>query len=433
VAKTTVGRRKIEYPRTISFGAGRVRISKRSNGAFALCWRELGQTRKTTKSSESKALEWAEQKAIDLDAGDIRQWVDRGEAEALEVLRGVAGSEDGALRRLVEDVRGAVKWLDGGKADLTAAARWFAENGPGLVERATLKAAVGRFLAEYKSGPKETYRTWAQELESFLDRPGNAELMLMDLDESILTRWTNRKVNGGKETAARRTVDNRMTTWITFLNRCRDWNLLPEKGKHVGELLKRPVVPDAGKEIFTVSQGGALIKAVRDHDADTTRQGKQLEIYLLIGGWLGLRPSEIQRLQWEEDGGLYKGGFDWERGYLHVSARVAQKNSSERFIPMDERLSKRLKTLFEASGKKKTAKCCGFRSREFLSVLAREKGICSTWPADVLRHSFCSYRIAVVKSLEQVATEADNSPAILKSNYRRPMRHEDGLAWWELI
>jgi integrase len=153
-----------------------------------------------------------------------------------------------------------------------------------------------------------------------------------------------------------------------------------------------------------------------------------LEIYLLIGGWLGLRPSEIQRLSWS--------AFDWTHeghGYCHVSPKVAQKNSSERYVPMDSRLSARLHALFLASGKDKSARCCAFRSREFLSVLAREKGVCAEWPADVLRHSFCSYRIAVVKSLEQVATEADNSPAILKSNYRRPLRHEDGLAWWALL
>lgn len=100
---------------------------------------------------------------------------------------------------------------------------------------------------------------------------------------------------------------------------------------------------------------------------------------------------------------------------------------------IDPRLTRLLHAQFEKIGKKPKVKCCGFRSREFLSVLARDSGICEVWPADVLRHSFCSYRIAVVKSLEQVATEADNSPGILKSNYRRPLRHEDGIAWWDLL
>jgi integrase len=416
---------KIEgYPRTIVFGSGKLRIRERPGGFYDLTWRELGSQRKTTKSGEENALKWAGVKVKELDAGSGRQWVQRGESDVLEAMRRIAGEEDGAVRRLIEDVKGAMKWLDGA-ADLTTAARWYAENGPLKIERTTLAQAVARFLAEYKDGSKETHRTFSQELESYVDLPGNAALLLLDLDEPRLTRWTNRKVNGGKDAPAERTVDNRMTTWITFLNRCRDWNLIPDGRKHAGDLLRRPVVPEAGKAIFEVSQGKALLAAVREHDAETDRKGKQLEAYLLIGGWLGLRPSEIQRITWQS--------FNWKRRYCHVTPAVAQKNSSERYIPMDERLANRLHQLFVDSGKPAKAKCCAFRSREFLSVLARAKGICEEWPTDVLRHSFCSYRIAVVKSLEQVATEADNSPAILKSNYRRPLMHEDGLHWWDLL
>jgi integrase len=197
-------------------------------------------------------------------------------------------------------------------------------------------------------------------------------------------------------------------------------------GKHAADLIRKPTLPDEGKQIFTVDQGRELLAAARAEDL-------KLLTYLLIAGWIGLRPSEILRLFWEEERGIEFGGFDWDRGYLHVSARVAGKNSSERFIPLDARILRILQMLFDASGKKSKSKVCIKRSREYLSLLARKKGICEHWPADVLRHCFCSYRIAVTKSLEQVATEADNSPAILKSNYRRPLRHEDGLAWWDLI
>jgi len=408
----------------VSFGVGRVTVCQRSNGFFKLAWREMGAQRTTTKTNKEKALAWAQEKARHLDAATGKRWIDAGDADSLEALRRVAGDGDGALRRLVADVVDAKGWLSGG-SDLTTAARYFSESGMLQVERCTLATAVARFLAEYDSGSKETRRTFGQELESFCERPAHRGMMLLDLDESMLKAWTNRKVNEGKDVAAERTVDNRVTTWRTFLNRCRDWKLLPESGKHAGDLLRRPELPEAGKEIFSLSQGRKLLDVVRAHDRETPRQGKRLEAYLLIGGWLGLRPSEIQRLTWE--------AFDWQTNYCHVPPDVARKNKSERYIPMDERLSKRLHKLFLASGKKLSARCCAFRCREFLSVLARDKSVCEHWPTDVLRHSFCSYRIAVVKSLEQVATEADNSPAILKSNYRRPLRHEDGLAWWALL
>ncbi len=412
-------KRKDEWPRTVSFGTGKVRISKRTNGCFALCWREMGETRKTTKGTAEKAIAWAEEKAHELDAGSGRRWVDAGEAEAVEALRGIAGEGDGSLRRLVEDVRGAVKWLDGraAGADLTAAARWYAEHGPLKIAQAELAAAVARFLAEYDRGSKATRSTFGTELDGFLKVPAHHGLLLSEVTEERLTAWVHRKVDG-KHDPAPRTLRGRITTWVTFLNRCRDWKLLPERGKHAAEVLRKPVIPDAGKEILSVEQGKALLVAVREHDS-------KLETYLLIAGWLGLRPSEVQRLTWQ--------GFDWERGYLHVTAAVAGKTSSERYVPVDPRVLKLLRWQFITSRKKVTANVCGFRSREFLSVLARREKVLATWPPDVLRHSFCSYRIACVKSLDQVAEEAGNSPAILKSNYRKPMRPEDGAAWWGIL
>lgn len=416
---------KSDYPKTISFGSGKVRIVKRSNGFFALRWREMGAERTTTKATEAKALAWARDKALELDSGSGRQWVHQGEAEAVTAILELAGESPGALRRLVDDLRGALRWLAGGTADLTTAARWFAENGPMKVERSTAAAAIGRFLLEYQKAPKATLDTFTTELDAFAQK--FPELLLLDVTHEILERWCRRpllkKGVVTKEAPAARTHVNRITTWVTFLNRARDWNLLGP-GKHAADLLRKPVLPDEGKQVFTIDQGRRLLAAAAAED-------ERLLVYALIAGWIGLRPSEVQRLRWVEPGGIERGGFDWN-GYLHVSARVAGKNSSERFIPLDARLEAILKGVFTRRGAKGGLVCI-FRSREFLSVLARRMGVCEKWPADVLRHSFCSYRIAVVKSLEQVATEADNSPAILKSNYRRPLREEDGLAWWDLL
>jgi integrase len=239
--------------------------------------------------------------------------------------------------------------------------------------------------------------------------------MLLEIDEDGLKKWVHRKVEG--EDPAPRTLRNRITTWVTFMNRARDWKMLAA-GKHAADLLRKPEIPDAGKEILSIPQGKQLLAAVREHEP-------KLEGYLLIAGWLGLRPSEIQRLTWE--------AFEWDRGYLHVSVEVAGKTSSERYVPIDPRLLALLKGIFERSRKKAKAKVCAFRSREYLSLLARKHGVLDVWPPDVLRHSFCSYRIAVVTSLDKVALEAGNSPAILKSNYRKPLRHEDGIHWWDLL
>lgn len=306
------------FPMDVIYGNGKVRIRVRTDGLFDLAWREMGSQQRTTKTDETKALEWADKKARALDGGTGQRWISRGDAETLTALKRLAGSEDeSARRKLVEDLEGALGWLDG-KSDLTTACRWFAEFGPLKIERTSVAAAITRFLAEYKNAPKPTRMTFTTELSTFAKR--FPELMLMDLTHDLLETWCKRKTRDKGLAPAPKTKLNRITTWCTFLTRSRDWNLLPP-GKHAGELLRRPVIPDAGKEIFTVDQGRRLLAAVR-------KKEPKLIPYLLIGGWLGLRPSEIQRLTWE--------AFEWDRNYLHVTVQVAGKNSSERYVHRSE-------------------------------------------------------------------------------------------------
>ena len=406
------------YPRTISFENGRVRVAKRASGAFSLSWKEKGGTRKTTITSEVKALQFATEKAREINSGSGRQWIAAVDVDALRELQKLAGAAEGAVPRLLADVKGALGWL-AGKSDLTTAARHFAEHGPLRLATEPAATAIERFLAEYLEAPEATRRTFGTELNGFLT--ANPGLMVADLnDEARLAKWVKRPTpEGGK--AAPRTVRNRATTWVTLFNRLREWKLLPESGKHAAEMVRKrhvPVIPDAGKEILSIDQGRKLLAAVRAEEP-------KLEAFLLVAGWIGLRPSECQRLTWS--------AFDWKRGFLHVTAAVAGKTSTERFVPVEPRLLARLGELKGTSSRRLKAKVCGFRSREFLSALARRKGIVDPWPPDVLRHSFCSYRIAIVGSLDKVADEAGNSPRILKSNYRRPVLEEDGLAWWNLL
>jgi hypothetical protein len=63
-----------------------------------------------------------------------------------------------------------------------------------------------------------------------------------------------------------------------------------------------------------------------------------------------------------------------------------------------------------------------------VAPLARILGF--EWPNNVLRHSFISYRIAIVKSAEQVALEAGNSPTIIFKHYRELATEEQANEWF---
>ena len=55
------------------------------------------------------------------------------------------------------------------------------------------------------------------------------------------------------------------------------------------------------------------------------------------------------------------------------------------------------------------------------------------WPRNVLRHSFISYRIAKVKSADQVALEAGNSAAIIFKHYRELATEADADEWFGIL
>lgn len=51
----------------------------------------------------------------------------------------------------------------------------------------------------------------------------------------------------------------------------------------------------------------------------------------------------------------------------------------------------------------------------------------------MLRHSYITYRIATVKSADQVALEAGNSPSIIFTNYRELATGEEADKWFGIL
>lgn len=65
-----------------------------------------------------------------------------------------------------------------------------------------------------------------------------------------------------------------------------------------------------------------------------------------------------------------------------------------------------------------------------VAALSDAPGI--AWPRNVLRHSFISYRIDMVKSADQVALEAGNSPSIIFKHYRELTTEEKAAEWFAI-
>ncbi len=138
---------------------------------------------------------------------------------------------------------------------------------------------------------------------------------------------------------------------------------------------------------------------------------------LAIGAFAGIRMAELARLDWK--------AVDLERRFIEMRAGQS-KTASRRLVPISDNLAAWLLPL-ERKGKV-------VRSTELVNqatALAAAVGV--DWPRNVLRHSFISYRIAIVKSADQVALEAGNSPAIIFKHYRELTTEEQAQEWFSIL
>jgi len=155
--------------------------------------------------------------------------------------------------------------------------------------------------------------------------------------------------------------------------------------------------------IFTPEQIAALLKK-----ADNV-----LRPYLAIGAFAGLRTAELQRLDWSE--------IDLDRGFITVAASKA-KTRQRRLVPMSDNLKLWLAPLRQASG----PVCHHERAQRPLADLC--EGF--TWAKNGLRHSYISYRLAILHDTARVALEAGNSPEIIFGHYRELVTPEAAERWF---
>jgi integrase len=127
--------------------------------------------------------------------------------------------------------------------------------------------------------------------------------------------------------------------------------------------------------------------------------------------------AELNRLDWS--------AVDLDRGIIEIRAGQA-KTASRRVVPVTPNLVAWLAPL-----ERKGRVVSGKNLHIDVSALARALKI--EWPRNVLRHSFISYRIAQVKSADQVALEAGNSPSIIFKNYRELTTEEQAEKWFGIL
>jgi integrase len=137
--------------------------------------------------------------------------------------------------------------------------------------------------------------------------------------------------------------------------------------------------------------------------------------YLALGAFAGLRTAELQRLDWSE--------IDLDRGYITVAASKA-KTRQRRLVPISENLKLWLTPLRQGSGPVCLHTCPQHAARTLCEGFS--------WAKNGLRHSFISYRLAILHDTARVALEAGNSPEVIFGHYRELVTPEAAKAWFEV-
>lgn len=137
--------------------------------------------------------------------------------------------------------------------------------------------------------------------------------------------------------------------------------------------------------------------------------------YVVIAAFAGLRQSEIERLEWH-----------------HVSAdyiRVPggeRRTKSRRLVKLQDNLKQWLAGLRQTSG----------RVVPFANVSNQVMALCKNAKVESrhngLRHSYASYRLAIVQDPARVADEMGNSPKIVQKHYRQLVTPEQAKAWFDI-
>ena len=142
---------------------------------------------------------------------------------------------------------------------------------------------------------------------------------------------------------------------------------------------------------------------------------------LVLGGFAGLRTAELERVTWEN--------LDLEGGYIALTAKQA-KNPSRRVIPLHPAAISWLRTVPRGEGRF-WLNSVPFSIHAAQKQCAEAAGV--TWQKNGLRHSYASYRLAIIGDPGRVAAEMGNSPAMVHRHYKQLVKPAEAEEWFAIV
>jgi integrase len=374
--------------------------------SFMISYYAGGQRKRERFYSLQEARSQAKAKMKELNAGTVH--VDRftprqidGVIDAVEVLKGIGVSLSQVAQEYVE----AFKILR--KQPLIAeAAKHYAAylERQRVMHAVKFPAAVDEFLKTIEAQGRSA--RYIEDCTSRLSRAAKAF-------RGYIQRITSTEIESWLDSikAAGRTRNNYRAALCTVFSFARSRGYLPRNERTEAELTRK--ASDRGGEmgIYTPKELSVMLTGIEERFLPL----------VALGAFAGLRTAEIHRLEWQD--------IDFRGGHIVVGKN--KPKTGQRIVPvlpaLKAWLEPRAKTIGpiipQYSGDAPLLRAFRQALRPLRIELVHNG----------LRHSFGSYRLAVVQSADRVALEMGTSPRKLFQSYHEIVTPAQGHKWFSVM
>jgi integrase len=192
----------------------------------------------------------------------------------------------------------------------------------------------------------------------------------------------------------------------------RNVSVLLEFGRRRGYLRENPA---ANLKIRRRPEGEVSILQPDELRNLLSKCAPEIVPYVAICAFAGLRPCEAPALDWED--------VHFDTMQIEVKARHS-KTRRYRLVPIQQNLYGWLVQFRGTEGSV-------YYSRRKFREAYKGAGI-DEWKMDILRHSYGTYRLPIIKSADALALEMGNSPDVIFRHYRRPVNEALALAYFAI-
>ncbi|MGI6099782.1 MAG: tyrosine-type recombinase/integrase [Lentisphaerae bacterium] len=365
------------------------------------------QTFKTVEEAESYAKRMAQQIREEGEAALSITGADR--LDALQLLQAfpTRREQDDAIQAAaILSTKG--RDIDLGKpqpSPLAEAVRFWLAHHPDISDIPTIEEALAAYL-EHKQERRESTKT---EIRQKISRIAKAfpNTPVSEITSSMLDGWLTDNL----------TLPNRkryLNVYRTF------WKFLGEKYKLEADPTARimlPITEGDQSEVtaYTVEEARRIL-----HAASASPRAAQLVPVIALGLFAGLRPSEIQGLDWSDVSLASK--------RVRVSPETAKRRRS-RYVDMPDNLVEWLTPHVRESGPVSLPLITYRRER----AKVMEAAGC-TFLKDGFRHSFGTYHLAAFENPVKTALIMGHraNQDLVFTNYRKLVTREEGQAFWQI-